>query len=416
MKRVRLLLAALMVALLATVGTAPSALADQAVLDGEPVPGLSTDPENPVDLTAGRWQATLEPTGSDLQFSYTRTSRDSSVFIAVNGASTESDQGYELRTYATNADRTTCGDSRVSSSMSMPAQVLGVNVVVGPKEHGSRDSQCLITDVVRFTIGRGNASFDEPLPLSITIVEESPLQNAYESLPTPPDEDPAFVPPTSSEPTEVVGGTTLADAPLLEDGSVTGTIAEGQQLFYRVHLDWGQSVAAQVDVEALDEEQQEIVGGWSVDVGIWGYNPVRRSTGSLLDDTDTSGRIGEEGDTLTYGYGPVRYLNRYGVNSAYAPGDYYLVVGVPPADDREAVTLSYTLTVEVQGEPVAGPTYVEDEPFLIGPEQRSAVVSGTPRMSGDESDAWFTGRRITGLGLGVLGLVCLGVGALRLRR
>ena len=50
-------------------------------------------------------------------------------------------------------------------------------------EQGDRNSVCLTSDVVTFTVGRGFTSATGKLPVAIKIVEEAPLQDLAEDLP-----------------------------------------------------------------------------------------------------------------------------------------------------------------------------------------------------------------------------------------
>lgn len=408
-------MAALVVAALCGTGAVPAS-ADPGDLGGQVLGTVSTDPENPTKLTAGLWSAQLSTAGSDLQFSYERTSRDSTVLFSVTGFPGESSEGFEISAIATDADRTGCGDDDISSPYDAPETVIGADVFVGPSAHGSRDSVCLTSQTIRFVVSRGLHDLAADMDITVAVIEESPLEDPNQELPPVPETDPAFVAPTTGDPVATKGGTSFADAPLLTGGTISSEVAEGEQRFFRVHLDWGQALSAQFDAEPLTEKQLEAAGNRGVDVELVGYNPLRRGKSSAFSENEEEGRVDEGALTLTYGTPPVRYLNRYESMPARVPGDYYISVVAKAPSSRGPVTLPFTLTTQIQGDAVKAPDYLDDQPFLIGPDQRSAVVSGTPRMSSDsESAGWFSTRRIGGIGLGVAGVLFLAFGALRLR-
>src|SRR3546814_5194515 len=116
------------------------------------------------------------------------------------------------------------------------------------------------------------------LELAIKVVEESSLRDADDpALPAPPEEDAAFVAPKASSPEAVTPGTTFSDAPVLDDGTVSGSVKEGEQVFYRVPLNWGQTLAAQLDAKALPQAVLDQGGPASLSVDI--YSSEERRVG-----------------------------------------------------------------------------------------------------------------------------------------
>lgn len=398
----------------------PAASADPGPIDlgGTPIEA-STDPSHPTEVKAGLWRTELTVDDANPRvFSYTRTMRFSSVHISVTATPTSSSDSIELSVVGLN--NTDCGSERESASSTADFMAIGVDLEVGPKDVADLNSDCLRADTIRFSVGPSSIrDSDQDLPLTVKVVEESPLVDgnaAAETLPEPPDDQPSFTAPAAGDDHgEVEGGQSFDDAPLLESGTWSSSITEGEQRIYRVHLEWGQTLAARLNVDAFSESDLEPFGYSAPRIGLTSYNPMRRDLASSFDEVTTSDNIGDDAVRLNYGQGPVRYLNRYADTNAYLPGDYYVAVVVPAAEDREPETIPFKLAVEAQGEVKGVPDYAEDEPFLVGNGERSTVASGNPAPT-PEDPGWLNARHLSGLALGVFGLACLGFGAVLFRR
>lgn len=412
---------AVAMALVALVVLAPGA----AVADpGDPIDLGGTrveptdSPRRPVALEAGLWSATMKAGDSFAQqYSYRRTETDSTVHVSVSA--TAGEPGESLKLEAFDENNASCGSETGNADYTAPWVAMGVDLVIGPVEHGDRNALCLKSDVIRFAVGPSGTSRDSTsdLPLAIKIVEESRLQVADEKLPGVAEFAKNFRSPDSgSDNGEVTGGDSFDDSPLVEPGTTTSGITEGEQLIYRVHLEWGQTLAAELGVNAYTDKELEPFGFSGTDLKLLVYNPMRRPLKSSFEGTSETGSIGKDALELSTGVGPVQYLSRYDDETSYLPGDYYVSVVAPEVpEDRDPLSVPFTLTVEALGKVSGVPTYAEDEPFLVGVDARSSVASGNPAPPVDQA-GWFTGRRLTGFGIGLVGLIALGVGAVRLRR
>ena len=315
---------------------------------------------------------------------------------------------------------TTCGSDTSSSSYTFPGSPFRAAISVQGSEQGDRNSVCLTSDVVTFTVGRGFTSATGKLPVAIKIVEEAPLQDLSEDLPPVSEAEPALKLPAPGSATGVTGTASFDDAPLLEDGTHGDTVTEGETRLYRVVLDWGQTLAVRLDAPAMDAALQEETGGaFGPDVQVTLFDPLRRLL-ATHPDGDASGSLdGEEPLRLSDAGGPVRFLSRFGGSAMYLPGDYWVAVSVEPADGRHAAAFDYELTVETQGDAAGAPTYSSDdfdEPFRVGRDAFSTVASGNPAPQDADEASPSGSRRFAALGLGVFGLVCCALGALQLRR
>lgn len=413
-------------ALLAGLCLAPGPSSAAAVDPGDPIDlggtevATSTDERNPTELEAGLWRTELKAGESFAhEFSYTRTMRFSSVHISVTGTPANSSESIELKAFG--LGETDCGTESETADYAAPFSAIGVDLEVGPDEVTDLNSDCVRADTIRFTVGPSGSTRDsaDDLPLTVKVVEESPLADADEAarkLPAPPESAPSFTAPAAGEDRgEVEGGRSFDDAPLLEEGTWSSSVTEGEQRIYRVHLEWGQTLAARLGIEAWSESELEVFGYSPPTVQMWAYNPMRRGLDSDFDELTTSDTIGTDPLRLDYGLGPVRYLNRYDDLNGYLPGDHYVTVMVPEPGEREPETIPFTLTVEAQGEVEGVPDYAEAEPFLIGDQERSAAASGNPPPKA-EGSGWVNARHLSGVGLGMFGLLCLGFGTVLLRR
>ncbi|KQZ66412.1 hypothetical protein [Nocardioides sp. Root151] len=412
-------------ALVGMVALAPAASADPGDpvdLGGTPV-GTSTDDRKPTVVEAGLWSTKFEPGEAFVhELAYERTARFTSVHTSVTATPLSSGESIKLEAFGLNG--TSCGSETASADYAAPFTAIGVDLEVGPDGATDLNSDCLRADRLRFTVGPSSTTRESKteLPMTIKVVEESPLKDAdtaVDTLPAPPETEASFRAPADGDDRGTVeGATSFDEAPLLNSGTYDSTVTEGEQRLYRVHLEWGQTLAAALHVDALSEsdlEQKFGISGPTVYLGV--YNPMRRDLDSAYSDSDVEGSVDDTALDLDTGVGPVRYLNRYDDQNTYLPGDYYVSVVVPEetASERGPAEIEFALTVEAQGDIAGAPTYAEDQPFLVGDGKRSEVASGNPAPEPDGA-GWLSARHVSGLGIGLAGLVCLALGALRLRR
>ncbi|MET7299618.1 hypothetical protein [Embleya sp. NPDC005575] len=148
----------------------------------------------------------------------------------------------------------------------------------------------------------------------------------------------------------VVGGGSFASATTLPDsGHYTDTLAPGEWAFYRVHLDWGQSLAFQTRV-----------GGGKQIIGVQThfYNPIREQLAQDSWGVHDTEHIFAKGQN-PFATRPVRFLNRSDRQQEVAdmlPGWYYIAV----AAQGEGESRPLAVDVSVAGNKEPGPVYVQD--------------------------------------------------------
>ncbi len=397
---------------------------------GRELPGgeASTDPADPVELTAGLWADELGPESSAQSthyFRYERRIADSTVHVGVLGASRdrEDTDGLEL---GVAADGEECAGASAKPAYPHPQASFGASVDVGADEAGSRDSVCLSAATLDLAVTRSSAS-SASLPVAIAIVEEAPATGVGD-LPEP--EEDATAEPVSSDadPERLDGGTAPDTAPELDPGQggvvVDTVVTEGEERLFRVPLTWGQRLEATARVPAQAEPAEgEYNQPAMVDLSF--VTPMRRTFQSVVSDASPTVQYYDEAGEAWDATPRVTYRNRFDGTPAALAGDHWIAVAVSPADaDAEPLDVPIELTLVVDGEESGVPTYPEtvtapggasgpggydaDTPYLVGDGEFAAVPSG----SGD--NGFWSLRRWSGIGLGVLSLALLGTGLVRL--
>jgi hypothetical protein len=413
-------------------------------LGGAALPGGtgSTTPDQPTAIGPGLWADTLG--GSEARnlhhFTYERRIKDSTVHVGVVGAPASPDSDgikVDAGVVDESGSVTTCGSDYDSTGYSFPQALVGAAIEVGPNAADATDRPaCLRADTVQIAVSRYTSNVAE-LPIAIKVVEEAPVAGAA-SLPEPAD-DITFDVPEAGDARDLAGASSFDDAPQLEPvaggTTVVTDLAQGDEQLWRVGVRWGQQVVVRATAPQADEAELEgIYGGIQLRVRLIG--PTRDV---FVHNTDAEGQSAEgaydteEAADLVAGSRPVLYRNRFDGVLPSLPGDYWVAVSASPAAaDAEGAPIEVPVEVTVAvsgqagGEPSypnvvvspddsAGPGgYSSDEPFLVADGTFSAVASGNPAV-GDEDDAWLSGRRWAGFGVGALSVVCLAAGAVRLR-
>lgn len=434
---------------LVLLGLAPgavAALADEPAVDvgGSPLPGGtgSTDPANPTVLEAGLWADTLGDANTDAathEFRYARTMKDSTVHVGVVAATTDP-EGDQVEVIVTTRNDSLCLSNSTSTTSSTWQGPYTAAVVVAPTADDDIGNPCVISDTLDITVGRSSSESTTDLPIAIKIVEEAPTLGTDQL--EQPAESPRYRAVSSDAAAEEIeGSTSFADAPSLEAGAdgvrVETELTEGDVQLYKVPLAWGQSLTATAELETLTETEFEALGYDSPDVRLLIVDPVRNGFSDGLVDGTEGGSYTTERTEFGIGVPPVRYLNRRSSGDATVPGDYWIAViaaTLPPDAEREPIEVPVELRVAVEGDVEDAPAYAAnvigpnaqagpdgyspDEPFLVGgTNDFAAVASGNPAPPADGGDgSWWTGRHLTGLGLGAVSLMLCVVGAAGLVR
>ncbi|MFT4229119.1 MAG: VWA domain-containing protein [Microbacterium sp.] len=273
---------------------------------------------------------------------------------------------------------------------------------------GCADSDALILQV---------SGDDVAVPYQFEMWEEPPVRDADSLPPGDVVEDGwTFGGTVDGSGGEVVPGASFNDAPLLEPGSYRADFEADEEQFFRVHLEWGQSVRVRVDFDELGAWERGLLSTMSTYLSI--HQPLGGKLQNAFGTEDSTGLSSfgvitdARADSLVAISPEVRWQNRnetYG-EASYA-GDYYLSLSTNAVSDSELFMIPYTITVEVVG------TAGDGAPEYVLPEQQE-TVSPTPVATEKAESAADAGEDaeplplVLGLGLGGVLLVGGGTWAL----
>ena len=249
--------------------------------------------------------------------------------------------------------------------------------------------ECATADQLVLTVSHGDKQL-VATPFELRIDEEPPVSSTT-GLPTEADE-PTWKSMPGSTPREIVPGSSFPDAPLLSAGSYKTTLMPGEVQLYKVKVDWGQRLQAQVSVPQMGAALEKAFDGIRyLDVNL--ISP----TGDEVFATFAKGVPGGSYKTVVLTsrgtvHGVVskeiRYLNRAGANSyntgTSQPGEYYVLVSLTKkAEQPQPFAMPMTLTVGLQGTAGAGkPEYV-DGAIPVSGDSVTPTPSATPSRPDD---------------------------------
>lgn len=296
------------------------------------------------------------------------------------------------------------------------------------------DDECTAADQLVLTVFPQNGS--EPIvgePFEMVVLEEPPVTNADE-LPerSPLPEWEGLEPGEPVE--EVVAGSSLNDAPLLEPGATySSELTRGEIVFFRVPVEHGQRLEALLEVAEPTGLLAETTGSVSDIADIDLIGPTRAGAVAVLADTgDLGTRAFLEPDRASRAVATtyeVRWANHGGNHNhkgSSLAGDYFVAVSLT-SNNEMLLPVPFTLTTAVLGEVSGVPEYadapagadVTDEAVATSsPASDAATESEAPSAeptggaaTAPELDEDSTSRALALL-LGALGVVVLLAGVL----
>ncbi|MEV6219685.1 VWA domain-containing protein [Nocardia sp. NPDC051833] len=212
----------------------------------------------------------------------------------------------------------------------------------------------------------------------------------------------AFAEPAGASKPVSGGGSFTAATGLDGSGKYTDTIQNGEYVFYKVRLNWGQGLAYRVRF---------------TETGGAGYTTATNVTTTLYSplggeiDDDTNAYTGRQATTLEGATVPIRYANREGggpeAQRQSVAGWYYLAVKVGmPSGATSLPPTPIELDLVVAGEAEAGPTYVTASPDVVGEQSQPGTEKSVAVGGSESSTPWLA---IVGIGVGVVALIGIGV-------
>ena len=174
------------------------------------------------------------------------------------------------------------------------------------------------------------------------------------------------------------GGRSYSTAERIEPGTIKGSIAPGESLYYRFPVSWGQRPIAKVTFEPTKKKPRSRNGQIEI------ATPMRTIESNYSFESLTNDKpVSTSHDKSSFAY----YQNREDGNGkqrswAYA-GDYYAIVSVDGYKDNFAPSEEnkFTLTVDTDGAPVNGPDW--QMPTEDGPEPSDTAPGADAGADGD---------------------------------
>jgi Ca-activated chloride channel homolog len=277
-----------------------------------------------------------------------------------------------------------------------PILVGSISFIPQQVEEGS---PCASAEQLVLEVQRGTgSSIANPAPETGTIpfeffVLQEPALADDAGLPEPlgtdaaPSQDAAVAP--GEQRGKIAGGGGFSQAATLEPGTWTDSIQPGEVLFYRVHVDWGQTPAVSFRVRPSTRAEQ-VLGASGIDAKVDAFAPTR----AQVHNADLHSVLATQTTTLTSALMPVRYRNREGALSDGSArrtmalaGDYYFVITMKAAEAK--FELPMDISVEVSGEPTGQPVYEElpsPEPTALPDGGENADPDGPAASNGANAD------------------------------
>lgn len=346
---------------------------------GTPVQGTTQLDTAPVVGTGQFTDALSENAQEAKYYRIERTSPGSTLHAGVTMRPDRGGLSSYLVTLAT-LDGGPCGTS-VGTPWSAAASSSFATAAVSSSDTSTcRDADALILSVA--TQSGSPEIQGEPFEL---VVAETPRPANEQELPGPAD-TPGWEGLQPGTPVgEVVAGSSLNDAPLLEPGqTVSSELTRGEIVFFRVPVDYGQRLEALVEFPqrtgALAESTKVL--GDIADLTI--ISPTRGEVHEVnadLGDLSQRATISRTGTFRVAGTtAEVRWANRSLTGAADVAGDYYVGVSLSSQADL-LLPVPFTISTQLVGEVSGVPEFAD--PQESGEEQPADGQDGDGQ-DGDE--------------------------------
>ena len=175
---------------------------------------------------------------------------------------------------------------------------------------------------------------------------------------------------------------------MLDPGVYADSLWPGEQLMYRVPVDWGQSARMTVTA-GPDPLAGEVLGVQGNTMEMTGYTPFRQKlhpisyAGAPVRDSDFYN--GAEPTSLTFATAPVRLRNAEAfdlyVDSTTAAGDYWFGVEMGRLSELTRFAAPLTIEVEVVGDVAGEPVFTGSPSPAAEPAATKEAVTATLPMS-----------------------------------
>lgn len=326
---------------------------------GTPVKG-SPDVAGAPLVRTGQYLDTIQ-TRDKRYYRFERTASGTTVHLGLifEGESEDlvSNLSPEISVEGENGDLTQCRWTVVQSGTYGD----GSRLIFGTTHSADTDpeAECNTADelVLATSPGRGDAGAIGGKPVQLMVYEEPPVSAAALDALPPQSEAPTWSDLTPGEPTgDVVPGSAIANAPILEDGTYSFDINPGENQVIGVPVGWGQHLQAQFDARMTDAIRSEwgvgagveldVIGplGGEATVDLGSTSPESWCDPGLLQNCPDAWRTGTLSNVIAYRN---RFANGDAEASTGLPGVHY--VRVQYGLD-ESINVPYTLTIKTVGD------------------------------------------------------------------
>ncbi|MEV7397247.1 VWA domain-containing protein [Aeromicrobium sp. NPDC092404] len=407
-------------------------------LTGEPVEGTA-DPASAPTLGNGQYLDRIPASGS-VSYRIPRTAPGSTIHVGVTlkGVGGSAGNGVKMQLFpgGTDASPASCGTaSGFGNGIGVRDPILygsGMTWQPDPKDPCNTAKEIVAT--LDASVGGAEIA---GRPIEIAVYEEPPLADRTGRDQAAAPAEPEWTTLEPSTPQDVVPGTSIANAPVVADGTYAGDLNPGESQVFAVPLDWGQNVQAQLDARLTRDVIEAGGVGSGIDVSIIG--PVRDGGavsfyGNTPADWEDAPLANLQG-TPTFRTGAqsqtIGFLNRGStspdVQGASVAGLRYVQVTYNVRGDE--ANLPYTLTLRTNGAAGEGEPKYADTDGLLVPKADSRLVERPSDDQGDgDAPADEAGKDEAGakdddgglpllpVGLGLLGALLVGGAVVVLRR
>ncbi|ADD41492.1 vWA domain-containing protein [Stackebrandtia nassauensis] len=377
----------------------------------------SDDGLNPPSLKPGQYLDSLGPNakGEEPSKYYSFTlEKGSNAYVAATipwSTPLETDAKNDVYVKVSTKDGSLCESDSGYSKPDGGGSAIATATPVLAFDPEADKGQCGATgDYVVEVNNNGSTDRTGEAPLELVYVQE-PAAKATGKLPEAYTEESetGVKPDVDGKPTKITGAGGMSDAPVTESGVYSDVLRPGEEVFYRVPVDWGQQVAYQIDLPKLNAENDKRLGtGTPVSTTI--VNPVREEATQTANQ-DMSYYTGDP-DTVDGSTAPVRYRNRNSdnieVSNTSISGYYYISVRMQADVEDPYFELPITLKVDVKGKTGGEPKY--DDPADLGTPAEQLEVKQLSSEGGKDKTLTGGSTTLLWIGIGVGAVLVLGGG------
>lgn len=356
---------------------------------GTPIEGTPEFEGAPLMETGAQYVDTVPAEDTRKYYTVERSSPGSNVIVGLTGRPGEGTDHGQVGMFITTADGQDCGSGYPTSLSDGAYALIAGSVSTLNSSTLEPDHPCNTADELQVYVEQTGFGDVTDTPFQIRTWEYSAATN-YDALPAADDGSEiewAELTPDPGNTTEAAGGASLEGATELEPGaSYSDTVVPGEMRIFRVPVEWGQRLQAQVDVPPNENADPVAFFG----VQLLGPTGANATASASQTSPQTSLSTVDVASMVNASTPVVRYRNLENSSdasrAAATSGDYYIAVAMGADPEGDHYEIPFTLTTSLEGEAGEGePTF--DEVRLPGAE--------TPDDSTEGSDDGTSGEPTT---------------------